>query len=61
MKKQTDKDRIDWLNNNFFNRVNIDLVTKKVSEESLMWVFFAPKNVQGDIRNVIDAAIERDK
>ena len=56
----TDKDRIDWLNNNFFNRENVDWLTGNVSQESLMWVFFAPTKVQGDIRRVIDSAIERD-
>jgi len=56
----TDKDRLDWLNNNFFHRENIDWLTGNVSKESLMWVFFAPTNVQGDIRRVIDSAIERD-
>ena len=55
-----DKDRLDWLNNNFFNRENVDWLTGNVSKESLMWVFFAPTKVQGDIRRVIDAAIERD-
>ena len=43
----TDKDRLDWLTGN-------------VSKESLMWVFFAPTKVQGDIRRVIDAAMDRD-
>jgi hypothetical protein len=56
----TDKDRIDWLNNNFFNRENVDWLTGNVSKKSLMWVFFAPTNVQGDIRRVIDAAMDRD-
>jgi hypothetical protein len=56
----TDKDRLDWLNNNFFNRENIDWLTGNVSKESLMWVFFAPTKVQGDIRRVIDAAMDRD-
>ena len=56
----TDKDRLDWLNNNFFNRENVDWLTGNVSKESLMWVFFAPTKVQGDIRRVIDAAMDRD-
>jgi hypothetical protein len=56
----TDKDRLDWLNNNFFNRENVDWLTGNVSRESLMWVFFAPTKVQGDIRRVINAAIDRD-
>jgi hypothetical protein len=58
--QRTDKDRLDWLNNNFFNRENVDWLTGNVSKESLMWVFFAPTKVQGDIRRVIDAAIDRD-
>lgn len=60
MKKQTDKKRLDWLNNNFFNRENLDW-NGKVSESSWMWVFFAPINVQSDVRDVIDAAMKRDK
>jgi hypothetical protein len=56
----TDKDRLDWLNNNFFNRENVDWLTGNVSKESLMWVFFAPTKVQGDIRRVIDSAIDRE-
>jgi hypothetical protein len=56
----TDKNRLDWLNNNFFNRENVDWLTGNVSTESLMWVFFAPTKVQGDIRRVIDAAMDRD-
>ena len=51
----SDTDRLDWLNNNFFNRENLDW-NGDVSKEYLMWVFFAPKGVQGDIRRVIDAA-----
>jgi hypothetical protein len=56
----TDKNRLDWLSNNFFNRENVDWLTGNVSKESLMWVFFAPTKVQGDIRRVIDAAMDRD-
>jgi hypothetical protein len=56
----TDKDRLDWLNNNFFNRENLDWLTGNVSKESLMWVFFAPTKAQGDIRRVIDSAIDRE-
>ena len=60
MKKQTDKKRLDWLNNNFFNRENLDW-NGKVSKSSWMWVFFAPINVQSDVRDVIDAAMKRDE
>ena len=53
--EQSDTARLDWLNNNFFSRENLDW-KGNLSKESLMWVLFAPKGVQGDIRRVIDAA-----
>lgn len=58
--EQGDTNRLDWLNNNFFNRENLDWLTGNVSKDSLMWVFFAPTKVQGNIRDVLDAAINRD-
>ena len=59
-KAQSDTERLNWLNNNFYNRENIDWMTDKVSKQSWMWVFFAPIGVQSDIRNVIDAAMSRE-
>lgn len=53
--EQADTARLDWLNNNFYNRENLDW-DGNLSRDSLMWVFFAPTGVQGDIRRVIDAA-----
>jgi len=48
---------IDWLQENFYSRENIDWLTGKVSKTTNMWVFFAPKGVQGDVREVIRAAM----
>ena len=55
---KADVERLDWLAQNFFHRENLDWVTGKVSKESNMWVFFAPVGVQGDVRDVIDAAMK---
>jgi isocitrate dehydrogenase kinase/phosphatase len=53
---EQDKERLDYLNQNFFNRENVDWITGKLSKTDNMWVFFAPVGVQGDIRLVLDNA-----
>jgi len=54
----TDKERLDWLNENIYNRENLNLVGK-VDKEYNMWVMFSPVGVQGDVRNIIDSAIAK--
>jgi hypothetical protein len=49
--------RLDWLQQNFYSRENIDFITGKPSKTDTMWVFFAPTGTQGDIRRVLDAAM----
>ena len=56
---RADTARLDWLENNLFNRENIDWITKKPSTTHAMWVMFAPIGVQGSARSIIDAAIEQ--
>lgn len=58
---KADAERLDWLEQNLFNRENVDWVTGKVSETHRMWVTFAPTGVQGSARAIIDAAIEAAK
>lgn len=55
---ESDKARVDWLDQNIFNRENIDWVTGKPHKTLNMWVMFAPKGVQGSARNIIDVAIK---
>lgn len=56
-----DADRLDWLEQNLFNRENIDWITKAPSTTHNMWVMFAPVGVQGSARGIIDAAMESEK
>ena len=56
-----DGERLDFLGQNFFHRENVDWVTGNLIKDTNMWVFFAPSNVQGDIRVVLDAAEKRQK
>lgn len=53
---EQDKERLDYLNQNFFHRENLDWITGKISKTHNMWVFFAPVGVQSDIRLVLDTA-----
>ena len=53
---RADAERLDWLNNNFYSRENLDWITGKVCNKNNMWVFFAPTGPQGNIRTVLDAA-----
>jgi hypothetical protein len=56
----SDTERLDWLQENFFTEEHLDW-KGSLSKESWKWVFFAPIDVQGDIRTVLDAAIARSK
>lgn len=56
-----DKQRLDWLEQNLFNRENIDWITKKPSTTHNMWVMFSPVGVQGSARSIIDAAMPNNK
>ena len=51
-----DKARLDWLDQNIFNRENLDLCGK-LDQTYNMWVMFAPKGVQGSARAIIDSAM----
>jgi hypothetical protein len=55
----TDKMRMDWLDQNIFNRENVDMFGK-VDQEYNMWVLFSPKGVSGSARTIIDAAITKE-
>lgn len=54
-----DGERLDFLGQNFFHRENVAWVSGNLIKDTNMWVFFAPSNVQGDIRVVLDAAKEK--
>jgi hypothetical protein len=54
---EKDAARMNWLEQNLFNRENIDPFTKKPCTKFNMWVMFSPKGVQGSARGIIDAAI----
>lgn len=56
-----DKQRLDWLENNLFNRENINWITKKLCPKFNMWVMFSPIGVQGSARGIIDAAMSNNK
>lgn len=54
---EKDAARMNWLEQNLFNRENIDWLTKKPCTKFNMWVLFSPKGVQGSARGIIDAAM----
>ena len=54
--KAADTKRINWLNNNIFNRENLDMFGK-VDQKYNMWVMFSPKGASGNARTIIDAAM----
>jgi len=58
---EKDAARMDWLEQNLFNRENVDWITGKVSKTHNMWVTFAPVGVQGSARRIIDSAMEASK
>jgi hypothetical protein len=60
-KAEKDAARLDWLEQNLFNRENVDSITGKVSKTHNMWVTFAPVGVQGSARRIIDSAMEASK
>jgi hypothetical protein len=52
----TDKERLDWLDQNIFHREQ-DEWDKRQHPGATMWVMFSPTGHQGTARNIIDAAI----
>ena len=60
-KAEKDAVRLDWLEQNLFNRENVDWITGEVSKTHNMWVTFAPVGVQGSARRIIDAGMEASK
>lgn len=60
-KLERDAARLNWLEQNLFNRENVDWFTGNLSQTQLMWVMFAPIGVQGSARTIIDAAMEASK
>lgn len=60
-KFEKDAARLDWLEQNLFNRENVDSITGEVSKTHNMWVTFAPVGVQGSARRIIDRAMEASK
>lgn len=54
-----DSERLDWLNNNFFNDEKDKLQTMMYKDHT-KWVFYSPKQVQGDVRRVIDEAMNNE-
>jgi len=54
-----DKARLDWLDQNIFNRENLTL-QGKVDQSYNMWVMFSPRGTQGSAGAIIDAAIAHD-
>lgn len=60
-KAEKDAERLDWLEQNLFNRENVDWITGKVSKTHNLWVTFAPVGVQGSARRIIDSAMEASK
>lgn len=52
----TDTDRINWLGNNILAQENLD-INGCVHATTNMWALFAPKDVSGSARAIIDAAI----
>ena len=58
-----DQERINWLENNLFNREPDDWDRKYGmcrDGDTNQWALFAPKGVQGSARAIIDAAMARD-
>lgn len=55
-----DTARLNWLNQNFFSREK-NAWDAALHADATQWVFFAPQGVQGDVRVVIDAAMQTPK
>lgn len=56
----TDAARLDWLNQNFFSDQK-DEWDEFQSPDSIKWKFFGPMGMQGNVRDVIDAARTKDQ
>jgi len=54
-----DKARLDWLDQNIFNRENLNF-SGNIDMDYNMWVMFSPRGTQGSARAIIDAAIAHD-
>lgn len=52
-----DKERLDWLQNNFYS-CEMDDFDKKTHQNRWAWRFYGLENVQSDVRRVIDSAIK---
>ena len=55
-----DAARLDWLNQNFFSDQK-DEWDERQAPNSIKWKFFGPMSVQGNVRDVIDAAIVKEQ
>ena len=55
---EKDVAQLNWMEQNLFNRENIDWLTKKPCTKFNMWVLFSPIGVQGSARGIIDAAMK---
>jgi len=55
-----DAERLDWLNKNFFSDQK-DEWDERQAPNSIKWKFFGPMGVQGNVRDVIDAARAKDQ
>lgn len=55
---EKDAARLNWLEQNLFNRENIDPFTKKPCTKFNMWVLFSPVGTRGSARTIIDKAMK---
>lgn len=55
----TDKDRLDWLAENFFHS-EMDALDRKLHPNQTAWRFFGLRNDQGDIRKIIDNVMKHE-
>jgi hypothetical protein len=56
MKTYTDKERLDFLNNNHFHREKDSWDSRFTKGD--MWVIFSPEGARGDFRDKIDAMMD---
>jgi hypothetical protein len=56
-KEYTDKQRLDWLNENIFFREKNEW-DEKIYSGYNQWVFFSPVGTHGDIRKLIDRTMK---
>lgn len=57
----TDKERLDFLDRNFYHREMDDFDKKVRGTNTTMWVIFAPQGPQGNIRRVVDAMMTKER